>query len=94
VTQQASTASRCDATCLRTGQNCLENAPLLPSCRLDAFRQKETQEITTMQRFGFTLVLFGLALILGVVGMLLTDGMAPGRFPPGFAAVAAAPGAC
>jgi hypothetical protein len=45
-----------------------------------------------MQRFGFTLVLFGLALILGVVGMLLTDGMAPGRFPPGFAAIAAALG--
>jgi thiosulfate reductase cytochrome b subunit len=55
-------------------------------------RQKEAQEITTMQRFGFTLVLFGLALILGVVGMLLTDGMAPGRVPPGFAAFAAAGG--
>ncbi|WP_421991519.1 hypothetical protein [Roseococcus sp.] len=45
-----------------------------------------------MQRFGFTLVLFGLALILGVVGILLTDGMAPGRIAPGFAAVAAATG--
>lgn len=45
-----------------------------------------------MQRFGFSLVLFGLALILGVVGMLLTDGMAPGRVAPGFAAIAAAGG--
>ncbi|WP_165585489.1 hypothetical protein [Roseococcus sp. SYP-B2431] len=45
-----------------------------------------------MQRFGFSLVLFGLALILGVVGILLTDGMAPGRVAPGSAAVAAAAG--
>lgn len=45
-----------------------------------------------MQRLGFSLVLFGLALILGVVGMLLTDGMAPGRVAPGFAAAAAAMG--
>lgn len=45
-----------------------------------------------MQRLGFSLVLFGLALILGVVAMLLTDGMAPGRVAPGFAAVAAAVG--
>ncbi|MBS7810943.1 hypothetical protein [Roseococcus pinisoli] len=45
-----------------------------------------------MQRFGFSLVLFGLALVLGVVGMLLTDGMAPGRVAPGFAAFAAAGG--
>jgi hypothetical protein len=55
-------------------------------------RQKEAQEITAMQRFGFSLVLFGLALVLGVVGILLTDGMAPGRVAPGFAAVAAAAG--
>jgi hypothetical protein len=55
-------------------------------------RQKAAQEITAMQRFGFSLVLFGLALILGVVGMLLTDGMAPGRVAPGSAAIAAAAG--
>ena len=54
--------------------------------------QKEDQEIAIMQRFGFSLVLFGLALILGVVGMLLTDSMAPGRVAPGSAAIAAAGG--
>lgn len=43
-----------------------------------------------MQRICLSLVLFGLALILGVVGVMLTDGLAPGRFAPGFAAIAAA----
>lgn len=45
-----------------------------------------------MQRIGFSLVLIGLMLILGVVGVMLTDGLAPGRFSPGFAAIAAASG--
>ncbi|UPY36807.1 hypothetical protein [Sediminicoccus sp. KRV36] len=45
-----------------------------------------------MQRLGLTLVLFGLTLILGVVGVMLTDGLAPGRVAPGFAAMAAAMG--
>ena len=45
-----------------------------------------------MQRFGLTLVLFGLVLVLAVVGILLTDGLSPGRVAPGFAAVAAAVG--
>ncbi len=45
-----------------------------------------------MQRFGFSFVLFGLILILSVVGFLLTDGLAPGRLAPGFAALAAALG--
>ena len=45
-----------------------------------------------MQRLGFSLVLFGLTLIMGVVGVMLTDGLAPGRVAPGFAAAAAAMG--
>lgn len=45
-----------------------------------------------MQRVGFSFVLFGLILILTVVGVLLTDGLAPGRVAPGFAALAAALG--
>lgn len=45
-----------------------------------------------MQRFGFSFVLFGLILILSVVGFLLTDGLAPGRLAPGFAAIGAALG--
>ncbi|WP_424811216.1 hypothetical protein [Roseococcus sp. YIM B11640] len=45
-----------------------------------------------MQRFGFALVLFGLTLVLSVVGMLLTDGLTPGRVAPGFAAIAAGAG--
>ena len=45
-----------------------------------------------MQRVGFSFVLFGLVLILAVVGVLLTDGLAPGRVAPGFAAMAAALG--
>lgn len=45
-----------------------------------------------MQRLGFSLVLFGLTLILSVVGVMLTDGLAPGRVAPGFAAIAAAAG--
>ncbi len=45
-----------------------------------------------MQRLCFSLVLFGLALILGVVGIMVTDGLAPGRVAPGFAALAAAGG--
>ncbi|MEI6160845.1 MAG: hypothetical protein WCP77_13485 [Roseococcus sp.] len=45
-----------------------------------------------MQRLGFSFVLFGLVLILGVVGVMLTDGLAPGRVAPGFAAIAAALG--
>ncbi|MBX9749634.1 MAG: hypothetical protein K5Q68_08460 [Roseococcus sp.] len=45
-----------------------------------------------MQRFGLTLVFLGLSLILSVVGVLLTDGLAPGRVAPGFAAMAAALG--
>ncbi|WP_431303705.1 hypothetical protein [Sediminicoccus sp. BL-A-41-H5] len=45
-----------------------------------------------MQRIGFSFVLFGLALILAVVAVLLTDGLAPGRVAPGFAALAAALG--
>ena len=45
-----------------------------------------------MQRLGFSLVLFGLTLIMSVVGVMLTDGLAPGRVAPGFAAVAAAVG--
>ena len=45
-----------------------------------------------MQRFGLSLVLSGLVLILGVVGLLLTDGLTPGRLAPGFAAFAAAGG--
>ena len=43
-----------------------------------------------MQRLGFSFVLFGLTLVLGVVGVMLTDGLAPGRVAPGFAALAAA----
>ncbi|MDB5412794.1 MAG: hypothetical protein JWR10_1129 [Rubritepida sp.] len=54
--------------------------------------QNSIQEIITMQRFGFTLVLFGLTLVLAVVGVMLTDGLTPGRFAPGFAAIAAAIG--
>lgn len=45
-----------------------------------------------MQRLGLSLVFFGLVLILGVVGVMLTDGLAPGRVAPGFAAIAAAVG--
>lgn len=45
-----------------------------------------------MQRLGLSLVFFGLTLILGVVGVMLTDGLAPGRVAPGFAALAAATG--
>lgn len=45
-----------------------------------------------MQRIGFSFVLFGLTLIMGVVGVMLTDGLAPGRVSPGFAAMAAALG--
>jgi hypothetical protein len=45
-----------------------------------------------MQRLCFSLVLLGLTLILGVVGVMLTDGLAPGRVAPGFAALAAAAG--
>jgi len=45
-----------------------------------------------MQRLGFSFVLLGLALILSVVGVMLTDGLAPGRVAPGFAALAAAAG--
>lgn len=45
-----------------------------------------------MQNIGFILVAFGLALILGVVGVMLTDGLAPGRVAPGFAAIGAALG--
>ena len=45
-----------------------------------------------MPRLGFSLVLFGLTLIMSVVGVMLTDGLAPGRVAPGFAAVAAAVG--
>jgi len=50
------------------------------------------QEIIAMQRLGFSFVLFGLTLVLGVVGVMLTDGLAPGRVAPGFAALAAATG--
>jgi hypothetical protein len=50
------------------------------------------QEIITMQRLGLSLVLVGLTLILAVVGVMLTDGLAPGRVAPGFAAIAAALG--
>lgn len=45
-----------------------------------------------IQRLGLALVLFGLVLILGVVGLMLTDGLTPGRFAPGFAAIGAALG--
>lgn len=45
-----------------------------------------------MQRFGLALVLSGLTLVLGVVALLLTDGLTPGRMAPGFAAFAAAGG--
>ncbi|HEV7456158.1 MAG TPA: hypothetical protein VGN96_05225 [Roseococcus sp.] len=45
-----------------------------------------------MQRLGLILVLSGLVLILGVVGLMLTDGLTPGRFAPGFAALGAALG--
>jgi len=50
------------------------------------------QEIIAMQRLGFSFVLIGLVLVLGVVGVMLTDGLAPGRVAPGFAALAAAIG--
>ena len=45
-----------------------------------------------MQRLGLSLVFLGLTLILSVVGILLTDGLSPGRVAPGFAALAAALG--
>ena len=45
-----------------------------------------------MQRFGLALVLSGLALTLGVVGMLLSNGLTPGHLPPHFAAYVAAGG--
>jgi hypothetical protein len=45
-----------------------------------------------IQRFGLFLVLCGLVLILGVVGLMLTDGLTPGRVAPGFAAIGAALG--
>ena len=61
---------------------------------LAAWRPMENsaQEITAMQRLGLSFVLFGLALVLGVVGVMLTDGLAPGRVAPSFAAWAAATG--
>lgn len=55
-------------------------------------RENFAQEIIVMQRLGFSFVLFGLTLVLGVVGVMLTDGLAPGRVAPGFAALAAAIG--
>jgi len=42
-----------------------------------------------IQRLGLLLVLCGLVLILGVVGLMLTDGLTPGRIAPGFAAIGA-----
>lgn len=48
--------------------------------------------IFMMQRLGLVLVLCGLVLILGVVGLMLTDGLTPGRLAPGFAALGAALG--
>jgi len=45
-----------------------------------------------IQRFGLAFVFFGLVLILAVVGLMLTDGLTPGRIPPGFAAIGAATG--
>lgn len=54
--------------------------------------QKAFKEIIIMQRLGLSLVFFGLMLILTVVGLMLTDGLAPGRVAPGFAAIAAAVG--
>jgi len=55
-------------------------------------KDKRSQEIIAMQRLAFSFVLFGLVLVLGVVGVMLTDGLAPGRVAPGFAALAAAIG--
>jgi hypothetical protein len=45
-----------------------------------------------MQRFGLLLVAFGLLLILGVVALMLTDGLTPGRVAPIAAALGAASG--
>ncbi len=42
------------------------------------------------QRIGLGLVVMGLSMILAVVGVLLTDGLQPGRIAPGFAALGAA----
>jgi hypothetical protein len=42
------------------------------------------------QRIGLGLVVLGLSMILAVVGVLLTDGLQPGRIAPGFAALGAA----
>ncbi len=43
-----------------------------------------------LQRVGFGLVVLGLAMILAVLGVLITDGLQPGRIAPGFAALGAA----
>ncbi len=45
-----------------------------------------------MRRFGLFLVACGLGLILAVVALMMTDGLTPGRIPPGLAAIAAAVG--
>jgi hypothetical protein len=59
-----------------------------------AFAARETgrQENLIMQRFGLALVLSGLALTLGVVAMLLSNGLVPGHLPPHFAAYVAGGG--
>lgn len=43
-----------------------------------------------LQRVGFGLVVLGLAMLVAVLGVLITDGLQPGRIAPGFAALAAA----
>jgi hypothetical protein len=53
---------------------------------------QEALENIMIQRFGLAFVLFGLVLILAVVGLMLTDGLTPGRVQPGFAAIGAALG--
>jgi peptidoglycan/LPS O-acetylase OafA/YrhL len=73
------------------GKNALKMPRFLPLAAW-TLEQNTLQEIITMQRFGFSLVFIGLVLILGVVGVMLTDGLAPGRVAPGFAAMAAALG--
>jgi peptidoglycan/LPS O-acetylase OafA/YrhL len=45
-----------------------------------------------MQRLGLVLVASGLVLILGVVALMLTDGLTPGRVAPMAAALGAAGG--